>query len=866
VPIVDVQSTVSQRVLDHEVLEALPSSRAPAQVAGLMPSVVANLHDVGGSQGDGSSRGGLTARGNTDSRILIGGLMTQTGSGTSHGIYNMEAYEEVVVDTGAVSAEYYTGGVRINFIPRDGGNTYSGTFLSAFANKSMAGDNFSEELKKAGLPAPTSIKQLFDINPSFGGPIAQDKLWFHGAGRYNRAYNFASVRFNKNAGNPDVWNYEPDLSRDPAATENWLWNVNGRLTWQATPRNKFAAFYDASKYCDCPRTLSATTSPEASISNYNISPRRFYTGEWTSPVSNRLLLEASFVHIYSLAARARVNPFFDPSPVPLIQVQEQTTGMNYRGTANAPESLNLPVQLRAVMSYVTGAHAFKMGFNWGTVDQSRETFSPDAPLLYRLNNGVPNRLTQFATPFIAYVNGVESALFVQDRWTINRFTVSGGVRIDRFVDSFPDQTIGPGNFTPNRNIFFAEKDGVTWNDIEPRLGLAIDVFGNGKTALKATLNKYLGGDGSGGPFGIGAAPGNNMVSSTTRSWNDANRNFVADCNLTIPGANGECGAMANADFGTVLSTLAYDPDLMKGWGTRSNNWQFSTGLQQQVLPGVSLSLDYWRTWFGNIVVVDHTNYDASDFDTFSITAPVDPRLPGGGGYVISGLYDVKPSVFGRSAGALVTTSNKYGKMIEHWNGVDFSFNVRPRGGVLLQGGTTTQRQSTNTCGVVTQVAAAPPPDRGGTPPPYNPSQLFCDVRGTFLTQLKFLASYTIPRIDLRVSTSLQNLPGPEIAATYTATNAIVSPSLGRPLAGGAANVTVPLIEPRTTYGERLNQLDVRFSKLLTFGRTRANLGLDIYNALNSNAILSVNDAFATWLQPTSILNARFAKVIFQLTF
>jgi hypothetical protein len=877
VPIVDVQSTVSQRVLNREVLEALPSSRAPAQVAGLTPNVTASTHDVGGTAGDGSSRGGITARGNGDSRILIGGLMTQTGSGTSHGIYNMEAYQEVVVDTGAVSAEYYTGGVRINFIPRDGGNTYSGSVLTAFANKSMAGSNFTQELKDAGLRAPTSIKQLLDINPSFGGPLKRDTLWFHVAGRYNRAYNYASINFNKNAGNPNVWTYEPDLSREPAATENWLWNGNARLTWQATPRNKFAGFYDSSKVCDCPRTLSATTSPEANIGAYNINPRRFFTGEWSSPVNSHLLLEASFVHIYSDAYRARVNPYFSPSPMPLIQVQEQSTGISYRGTASANESINTPTQLRGVASYVTGAHAFKVGFNWGTVNQSRETFSTDAPLIYRLNNGVPNRLTEFSTPFTAYVEGVESAVFVQDRWTVRRFTLSGGVRYDRFVDSFPEQTIGPGNFTPNRNILFPEKDGVRWNDIEPRLGMAIDLFGNGRTAVKATLNKYLGGDGSGGPFGIGAAPGNNMVTSTTRSWNDANRNFVPDCDLTSPLANGECQAMANADFGTVRSTLAYDPDLMTGWGKRSNNWQFSTGVQHEVLPRVSVSADYWRTWFGNIVVVDHRNYDASDFDQFSIKAPVDPRLPGGGGNTISGLYDLKPAAFGRPASGLVTTSGKYGKMIEHWNGVDLNVSARPRNGVLLQGGTTTQRQTTDTCGVVSQVAAEPPPDRGGSPPTYNPggviagtsnitSSQFCHVQGTFLTQVKFLASYTIPTIDLLVSASLQNLPGPEILATYTATNAIVSPSLGRNLAGGAANVPVALIAARSMYGERMNQLDVRFGKILKFGQTRANVGFDIYNALNSNSVLSLNDAFASWQQPTSILNARFAKVVFQLNF
>ena len=865
-PIVDVQSTVRQRVFDREVLEVLPSSRAPSQVAALTPNVTTSNHDVGGTLGDGSGRGSMMTRGVDDSRILIAGLVTQTGTGTSHGVYNMEAYQEVAVDTGAVSAEYYTGGVRINFIPRDGGNTFAGSFLTAYANDAMAGDNFTQELKERGLPTPNTVKQLLDVNPAFGGPIKRNKLWFHAAARYNRAYNYAALFFNKNAGNPNLWTYEPDTSRKPAATENTIRNVNARVTWQATSRNKFAVTYDTSRVCDCPRRLRGNESPEAILDVYNINPRRFYGAEWTAPVSNRLLLEANFVTIYSDAARARVNPYFPPSPVPLIQVREQSNNLRYRGTPSAPRSINDPVTVRAVASYVTGAHSLKVGFNFGTVDQERQTFSPDAPLSYRFNNGVPNRITLFATPFTAFVDGVESAAFVQDRWTVGRLTLSGGLRYDYFSDSFPAQTIGPGNFTPNRNIVFTKTDGVTWHDIEPRVGVAFDVFGNGKTALKASLNKYLSGEGSGGAFGIGMAPANHMVTTTDRSWDDANRNFVPDCDLTNPLANGECGAMANRDFGSPLSVLTYDPDLVKGWGKRTYNWQFSTSMQQEILPRVSVAVDYWRTWYGNFVVVDHRGYDPADFDEFSITAPRDLRLAAGGGFVLSGLYDVKPEAFGRPASGFVSLAQKYGKQSEIWNGVDVTLNARPRPGVLLQGGTSTQRQSTDTCGTVTHVAPQPPPERGGSLPVYNPSRLFCDAEGTFLTQLKLLGSFRVPRIDMQVTASLQNLPGPEILAVYTASNAEVARSLGRNLAGGARNVEVPLVEPRSMYGERLNQLDLRIGKILRFGRTRATVSLDLYNALNSSAVLGLNPAFDSWQRPQEILNARFAKVVFQLNF
>jgi hypothetical protein len=323
--------------------------------------------------------------------------------------------------------------------------------------------------------------------------------------------------------------------------------------------------------------------------------------------------------------------------------------------------------------------------------------------------------------------------------------------------------------------------------------------------------------------------------------------------LTIPAANGECGAMADPNFGSTRSTSAIDPDLNNGWGRRpGGNWEFSTAVQRELVPRVSVDVSYWRSWFRDFVITDNRAVGPSDYDPFSITAPVDPRLPNGGGYVISGLYDLKPTSFGRPADVVVINANKFGKQIEHWNGVDITVNARPRGGIVLQGGTSTQRQTTDNCDVVAKVD--------------NPSALYCHVQGAFLTQVKFVASYTVRRIDVQVTGNIQSLPGPEILATYTATNAIVSPSLRRNLSGGANNVTVNLVEPRTLFGERLNMLDLRFGKILRFGKTRATAHLDLNNVLNASTVLTVNNSFAVWQQPQSILPARFAKVGLTLEF
>jgi hypothetical protein len=143
---------------------------------------------------------------------------------------------------------------------------------------------------------------------------------------------------------------------------------------------------------------------------------------------------------------------------------------------------------------------------------------------------------------------------------------------------------------------------------------------------------------------------------------------------------------------------------------------------------------------------------------------------------------------------------------------------------------------------------------------------YCHIDTKLLTQVKFLGSYTLPRVDVQVSGSMQSIPGPEIQANYVASSAAAAQSLGRPLSGGAANVTVNIVKPGTMYGERLNQVDLRFAKILRFGTRRVSLNLDLYNALNGNAVLQQSNTFGNWQQPQGILVGRAVKVSTQYNF
>jgi hypothetical protein len=146
---------------------------------------------------------------------------------------------------------------------------------------------------------------------------------------------------------------------------------------------------------------------------------------------------------------------------------------------------------------------------------------------------------------------------------------------------------------------------------------------------------------------------------------------------------------------------------------------------------------------------------------------------------------------------------------------------------------------------------------------------YCKVSSGFLKQARGLATYVIPKVDVQVSGIFQSKPGPALLANYAVPTATAALTLGRPLSGNAPNVTVNLIEPGTLYGNRINQLDLRLAKLLRFNGTKTMVGVDLYNALNTDAILTYNNTFVpngTWLQPLTVVTARMVRFSAEFTF
>lgn len=190
----------------------------------------------------------------------------------------------------------------------------------------------------------------------------------------------------------------------------------------------------------------------------------------------------------------------------------------------------------------------------------------------------------------------------------------------------------------------------------------------------------------GNNFGLGFArlnsPAGRLVVATDRTWTDANGDYVPDCDLKTPLASGECGPMANQDFGTSRGATLYADELKRGWGVSPYLWQIQAAVQRELLANVALNAGYYRTWQGNISLTDNLAVTAADFTPYCITAPADRRLPGGGGYPVCGLYDVSPARFGQIQNLVTFASDRSNV----FDGFDASLSARFGNGGMLRAG------------------------------------------------------------------------------------------------------------------------------------------------------------------------------------
>ena len=816
---VDVTSVKQQTVMPADKIHVLPGFSNLLSGNAYVPGVVnaaayCNMNGVlHGSDNadsqpflDGIKSGkGLGGRSDFNGGINQGTSEAAIQQGTSEA-----AIQELVYDTSSTGAEYAQSGVRSNLIPKSGGNTFAGEFYATGTRGAFYSDNLNDELRAQGFEfAPVAWN--YNLNPAFGGPIVEDKLWFFATGNYgqNKTYHLGYFFSENDPTTPEGIGEDRRVFQDGSSGQ-----IQTRITHQMTPRNKMTHYFVTHRHFYnrvVPGGQPVTIQSEALLWGDN-NPAYLYTGRWTAPLTNRLLFElaGSFErmtqHIGPDGAVENSAPFRDLA----------------RGVDSGKSFITLVDEgyrreLQGSVSYVTGSHNFKAGlvyrnnvryFSWpatGDIFQAWTLNGNPYAMLIQANPSFPSPLQM----------NCDCGMFVQDAWTRDRLTLNLGLRYDYFRNSVPAGTRPAGFFSPA-----FEFDGIDnipkWTDWSPRAGVAFDLFGDGTTALKASVGRYVAHEAVGvtdtfspiGPFG----------GIDFRLWSDLNGDgTMLDADGT-PQLN-EIAASFNPNYG-LPGELAnrWDPNTERG-----KNWEYSAGIERQLSDGWSMSGMWHRRRFYDFRRVDNQFLSASDYVPVSFTAPTDPRLPNGGGEQVT-VYGLAPG-FNFQTGDLLHTQapDNY----RTWNGFEVIVDGElPRGGFMTASWTAGETVNHFCDGGLLE----------------NPNGLrFCHNESPYRHIAKLSGVLPLP-FDTMISGLFQVFQGGPVAANYTVAAGDVGPG-ALVTNGSPSTVGINLIEPGTLFYDPTWTLLLRFAKVFNMGDSRTRVYMDANNIFNRTALTRFNEFF-----------------------
>jgi hypothetical protein len=933
-PVVDVQTARREIVMQDDVIQTLPVARAAGALLNATPGISV---DNNGSALSPTMTFFNANSSNINSTSVAGeGRMTVNGftvaaarsGGVSSYVYDTPNAEEVAVVVGGGLGESDIGGPVMNLIPRSGGNNFSGSAFLNLAGDWSGGNNLTPEIKalNPNLTQTPGIVSAYDASVSFGGPIKRDRLWFYGSYRsLDTQTAIEGINANANAGNASRWDWVGSPIDARLVQDRQM--IIGRITAQlGKHRIRFNSEYQhrcegtplkvetpgchnrGEDWIGLGNNAAPFQSPEATSTaarGYFDVPFYLNQASWTMTASNKLLFEAGYTPF-------RYNPIFGhPSPdgiTNLIPVTEQSNAINpatgqryapvanytYRGVQSWGWAVGKTDGWQGTASYVTGAHSLKAGYQGNRLDQLDQTIANQTQLAYRFNLGVPNAVSYYLPDFgrrtITSLHGV----FLQDTWTKGRLTLQGALRYDRASSYAPVELNGTTgtSFLNPQPIAIERTAGVNaYNDITPRVGVAYDLFGNGKTALKLNWGHYLAYAANDPPY-TSTNPGFTVVRDVqNRGWSDNDNDRVVDCDLLNAAANGECAAATGTapNFGRLGAATQVDPGVLSGWGVRPGDHQYTVTVQQELMPRVSLDVNYThRSFHGFFVTDDLTRRGnlASYYETYTLTAPQDPRLADGGGYPIT-VYVPTAAANAVAPRLVMTRESDIGPERDSmYDSFGFSVNLRLRNGLTTQLGTGAGRAKVDTCETVTRFNNV----NANTGLITGPDPRGCHNVEPWQTAVRGLASYTIPKADVLISAIVRSQPEIQLSgvnvlsgassAQWQVPNSVIAAALGHlpPGATATGNTIIPLADNdhRIYSDQRRTQIDVRFAKVLRFGRTRSDIGVDLNNLLNTNYATGFNTTYiygtdntprpSGWGTPTSIYNPRFVRLNFTVNF
>jgi hypothetical protein len=847
-PLVDVQTVREQFAVTREMMDTLPGASTFAGRALLIPGVR--------NTGMGEGQYWPAAHGNTwrDAQTANDGMranvLIDDGQWQMGWEMNQAATAELAYDAGGAPAEVQTGGVLQNAIPKEGGNTFAGTLHMGINHEKFASSNQDAELERV-LGEVNRQNYNYNVNPGYGGPILRDKLWFYGSFLRRDTKTWAAgSQFTGLLGTPE----QREKNDFPAGGEqgfnrNWANAGLLRITNQLSERHKWRLSFDRVNNTQPLQDVTRLTPPEHA--DRIPQPTGYHTqARYTATLTNRLLLEAGFALQYNKWRREQFE--WNESSSSYLDALSGAWNGAYWITGNQPEYQRT---MNASLSYVTGSHNFKAGFQnrWGYFNLYNGPHPGDIRSHITFG-GFPILVSVLSTPlgnFKAEINH-DIGLFAQDTWTLGKWTLNLGVRGDFFKNGNPAQQAEAGSFVGARD--FPALPAANWNTVVPRIGVAYDLFGNGKTALKAYAHKYVNQEATTLALAV-----NPMASYTwgarqeNRAWSDVDRNgsaLNADNTVqwtpgcTYPSRGCEIGPSPNAKFGTLEDAARFDVN------DRPGQWEYSVGVQHELFPGLSVGMAYYRRDYYNFWRDDNILQGAGDYIPFTWTAPVDERLGEYSGFTHT-LYNLNPAVDGLSERVLVNVTEQD----RVYNGLEWTAQGRFGRGGFFGASVNYERTFENTCSQENLNLT-----------------VFCDSPRAWQTQYKGHLAYPIPKVDILASVFVQGYPGPNIDANYTVTAANAFATSGVVLTGGRSLPAFDLLPPEVYFLPYQNKVDLRFMRRFTVAGTRIAPTVDLFNVLNENTTTGVNatccaqgrtDATGRYIPGfrdiTSIMQARYLR-------
>ncbi len=853
-PLVDVQNAQRTQTIPRDTLDALPTTRNMQSIGSVVVGVKLSRPDVGGTQGMEQTYMRTHGADDRHTTVQVDGMMVNSSMGDG----NIQAYNddalaaEVSVQTSAVGAEVQAGGVRMNMIPKDGGNQFrGGGFLGGTAENWQA-NNISPELlaPPRNLRVPNGIEHVQDFNLNYGGPIKRDKLWFFSTIRH--------VSVNEKVAD----SFYPDGS--PAIVDQYVRDALARLTWQASSRNKVSAYLSRIwKF----KGHELNPGDDVVLASGLRDPRKalYAVGQakWTSTISPKLLLEVGYsmnlerlTNFYQPGVRRdRLTPewYANASRVDLVALTTRTA-------KSSGETGTYPDRRVVVgsLAYVTGSHNMKTGIQWSS-GQDSNSITRNADLNQNYRSGVPDSVDVFNNPSYNKANVLgDIGVFLQDSWTAKRLTVNSGLRWDYINTQMEAGCSGAGRFTPAVCIDQDVSGRPEFSNFSPRFSVVYDLFGNAQTALKGSINKYV------LPWAGGWSKRYDprVQVSDRRNWRDINGDDIAQDN--------EIGASNNRNFG--LQTRFPADNL-----SREYNVETSVGVQHQLLPRVSVTAAYFRRTFHNQEAQDNTLISRDDWIPFQIANPcsaaICPQAPANETITIFNLNPAKQGLV-----QLIDRNSDINRTI--YDGFEVSFNARLPRGATAFGGWSNDRTMVIAC------------DQ------WDPNKLrFCDQTGEtfqeygqngkppFTNDFKLAGSYPLP-FGITASAVFMSYAGKgnsynlnePFLGVYWVIPASAFPNGQRTqspvsapysLNGGAQqNVSgISLIPTGTKYQDRWNQLDVSVKKTVRIGRRSIEAQVAVFNITNGNVVISENEQFGGTLgQARTILQGRMLRLAALLDF